>query len=258
MDKLSGISDTRRYRDVPLHRRISEDLRALITSGALKPGDQLPSEHDLMLKYAVSRGTVRQALAALRTDGTISGSQGRQLSVRGMHLTQPITELVSFTSWLQSLGKRPGSTLLAFEQRVPDAETRAMLELAAGTGVYLVERVRLADDEPLMIERTWLPERIGRLLIHVHLERESIYAALARSGVVFASARHTISALPADLVDARLLGVPVRTPLLRVRRRAFSLTGEPLEWADDRYLGDRVDFTLENSANQSGLSRSLD
>jgi GntR family transcriptional regulator len=256
MDKLNTVTESRSV--VPLHRRISDELRAQIDAGTIAPGDMVPSEHELMQRYAVSRGTVRQALASLRADGTISGSQGRQLSVRGSHLTQPITELVSFTSWVQSLGKRPGSSLLSFKRRNPDGETRSMLDLTVGSTVYLVERLRLADEEPLMIERTLLPEHLGRLLEEVDLERNSIFAALERSGVVFASARHTISALPADRVDAQLLGVSVRTPLLRVRRRAFSLSGEPLEWADDRYLGDKVDFTLENSATRSGLSRRLE
>ena len=91
----------------PRHQQIADELRQLIAAGTLQPGDPLPSEHALMHQFGVSRGTVRQARAALRADGSIGGSQGRKLVVRGAPLTQPLGELVSFTSWVRSLGKEP-------------------------------------------------------------------------------------------------------------------------------------------------------
>jgi GntR family transcriptional regulator len=108
-----------------------------------------------------------------------------------------------------------------------------------------------------MIERTNFAPRIGELLAAVDLENKSIYAELARHGIVFASARHAISAMAASRVDARLLGVPARTPLLRIRRQAFSGTGVALEWSDDRYLADQVDFAIENSMSGPGVARRL-
>jgi GntR family transcriptional regulator len=144
-----------------------------------------------------------------------------------------------------------------FVVRPADAETAAMLDLAPGCPAHHLTRVRLADGEPLMIERTVFVPRVGALLADVDLEHRSIYAELARRGVVFASARHTVGALAADRADAAFLGVPLRTPLLRVRRRAFSLSGEPLEWSDDRYRADRVSFTIENAAMVSGMVRHL-
>jgi GntR family transcriptional regulator len=257
MDKLRADEGGSRADERPLHRVIADALRRQIEAGELRAGDLLPSEHELVRRYRVSRGTVRQALAALRADGTVGGSQGKQLSVRGSHLTQPLSELISFSAWAQSLGKQPSSRVVDFELRPADTETRAMLDLATTCPVHHLTRVRLADGEPLMIERTVFAPRVGALLANVDLEHCSIYAELARRGVVFASARHTVGALAADRADAALLDVPLRTPLLRVRRRAFSLAGEPLEWSDDRYRADRVSFTIENAAMVSGVVRHL-
>jgi GntR family transcriptional regulator len=258
MDKFGGMALNQVPSERPLHRRISDELRRQIEAGELRPGDLLPSEHGLMGRYGVSRGTIRQALAALRADGTVGGSQGKQLTVRGPHLTQPLSELISFSAWVQSLGKQPSGRVIELGRRPADTETAVILDLPDGTPVYHFTRVRLADGEPLMIERTTFAPRAGELLAGLDLDRQSIYAELARRGIVFASARQTIGALAADREDARLLGVPIRTPLLRVRRHAFSLSGEPLEWSDDRYLADRVHFAIENAAMVSGVVRRLE
>lgn len=242
----------------PLHRRISDELRREISGGELRPGDQLPSESALMKRFDVSRGTVRQALATLRAEGAIAGARGRPLAVRAHRLTQPLSELVSFSSWVQSLGKHPSGAVVAFGPRPAGEKAAAALGVKRGGTVYHLVRVRLADDEPLMIERTIFPARIGELLANVDLDHESVYAEFARQGIVVASARHRISAVPAARADALLLQVQPHAPLLRVRRLAFSPSGETLEWSDDRYVSDRVDFEIENTMLVSGVVRRLE
>lgn len=242
----------------PLHRQISEELRRQIGAGELRPGDALPSESALVGRFGVSRGTVRQALATLRAEGIIGGSRGRPLLVRGAHLTQPLSELISFSAWARSLGREPSGAVIEFGPRHAGVEVAAALGLRPGDPVYYLVRVRLADDEPLMIERATFPPRIGELLGGLDLNHHSIYAELARQGVVFASARHLIDAVPASRADALLLQVAPRTPLLRVHRHAFSPSGEALEWSDDRYRADRVDFAIENSMIASGVVRRLE
>jgi GntR family transcriptional regulator len=241
---------------IPLHRQIANELRRQINDGTLLPGDSVPSEHDLMRRYGVSRGTVRQALAAMRADGTIGGSQGKQLVVRPAPLTQPLSELISFSAWVQSLGKRPSGRVIEFAQKPADDEIADALQLQPGDPVFHLVRVRLADGRPLMVERTAFRPHVGRLLEGVDLTHRSIYAVLAQHGVVFASARHLLSAVPASREDAGLLKVRAGAPVVRVLRHACSLTGEPLEWSDDRY-GDGVSFAIENSSTGSGLVRRL-
>ncbi len=123
--------------------------------------------------------------------------------------------------------------------------------------IYYLVRVRYADGEPLLIERAAMPRPLGQIVARLDLERDSIYEELRARGVIFASAHQEIDALTASDDDARLLQAPPRTPLLRVRRRACSPAGEPLEWSDDRYLATRVTFTLDNTAASAGLIRHL-
>lgn len=241
----------------PLHQQVADILRAQIAGGEFRAGDALPSEHVLMQQFGVSRGTIRQARAALRADGTIGGSQGRRLAVRGAPLTQPLGELVSFTAWARSLGKEPRGRVVSFVSSEADDEVALALGVLPGSMVWRLERIRLADGEPLLIERTAFPETVGALLRGVDLEQRSVYEALAEQGVTVASARHLLDAVSASAKDARLLEIPVGSALLRVQRRALSADGQLVEWSDDRYRGDRMNLAIENRAGDSGLVRQL-
>jgi GntR family transcriptional regulator len=210
-----------------------------------------------MLQFGVSRGTIRQARSALRADGSIAGTQGRKLFVRGTPLTQPLGELASFTSWVRSLGKEPGGLVVSFEQGQAYPTDAAALSLEVGEPVWRLERVRSADREPLLIERTVFPEAIGALLYRVDLGEHSVYEQLARCGVTVAWARHLLDAVNAAPHDAHLLGIPIGSALLRVQRHAFDVDGRPVEWSDDRYRGDRLNFAVENRAGDTGLVRQL-
>jgi len=247
----------RRTSGTPLHQQVADALRRQIAAGVFRPGDPLPSEYDLVQRFGVSRGTIRQARAALRADGSIGGSQGRKLVVRGVPFTQPLGELVSFTSWVRSLGKEPGGRVVSFARGGAGEDTAAALGLPVGSLIWRLNRVRSADGEPLLIERTVFPEAIGVLLADVDLGQQSVYEQLARRGVTVATARHLLDAVDATPADARLLGIPNGSALLRVQRHGFDAGGRPVEWSDDRYRGDRLNFAIENRAGDTGLVRQL-
>lgn len=261
MNKLSGRERTLRVLGegaTPLHRRLADELRRAIRDGALAAGEAVPSEAELSAAYGVSRGTVRQALAALRAESLIVGGRGaKPVVVRGLQLAQPFSELLSFSAWARSLGRTPSGHVISFGLQPADPATAEALGLEPGVPLRHLVRVRLADDVPLMIERTAFAPEVGELVAALDLEHDSIYAALGRRDVVFAAARQSVDAVTAGRLDARLLGVHARTPLLRIRRRTVSPAGRPLEWSDDRYRADLVSLTIENSARLPAVARRL-
>ena len=237
---------------VPLHARVAADLRDQIVHGALPEGGSLPSEAQLVERYGASRGTVRAALQALRREGLIVGGQGRRPVVRGGVLGQPFESLLSFSAWVEAMGRHPGQRTIEMARRAASREAAEALDLEPGAPVIEVLRVRYLDDEPVMLERASYVESVGRLLFDFDPDQGSIYAHLTACGVDLHGARHTIDALPADHTDAELLQVEPGFPLLRERRRATTLDGVPLEFADDRYRPDRVTFTIDNTRPTSG------
>jgi GntR family transcriptional regulator len=221
-------------------------LREQIHSGAVSPGSALPSEAELSVRFSVSRGTVRQALAALRAEGLISGGRGRRPVVARPTLAQSFNQMISFSAWAERLGRVPGARTLELARRPADPESALQLGLEPGAVAFQYRRLRLLDGAPAMIELSTFVEPVGRLLLDCDLDNASVYAQLAELGVVFAEAHQSIAAIAASAEQATLLGMPRRAPLLEVRRRVFDPDGSPLEWSIDSYRGDAFAVTIHN------------
>ena len=238
-----------------LYRKVAEDIKAAIAAGAYPAGTRLPSESELAGRYSVSRGTIRQAFAALRADGVIASRRGARRVVLGGPRVQSFGELLSFSRWARALGEVPAGRVASMERRPAKPLEAERLALPPGAPIYYLVRVRLLSGRPVMIERGAYPDRVGILVAGMNLERDSITERLEELGIVFADAEHVIDAVPASAQDARLLGVQPRTPMLRERRLTTDLAGVPVEWSDDRYLGGAVAFSVRNSVAVNALSR---
>jgi GntR family transcriptional regulator len=238
-----------------LYRKVAEDIKAAIAAGAYAPGTRLPSESELAERYSVSRGTIRQAFAALRADGVIASRRGARRVVINGPRVQSFGELLSFSRWARALGEVPGGRVARMERRPAKALEAERLAIPAGAPIYYLVRVRLLAGRPVMVERGAYPDRVGALVAGMDMESGSITERLEELGVVFADAEHVIDAVPASAEDARLLGVRPRVPMLRERRLTTDLAGVPVEWSDDRYLGSAVAFSVHNSIAVNALSR---
>ena len=239
----------------PVYRKVADDITAAIEAGGFPPGALLPSEAELAERYSVSRGTVRQAFAALRADGVIASRRGARRVVIGGPRVQSFGELLSFSRWARALGQVPGGRVVSLERRhATDAETER-LGLADDGFVYALVRVRLLSGRPVMLERGVFPEKVGILVAGLDLTTESITERLEELGVVFTDAEHVIDAVPASAEDARWLGVRAGVPLLRERRFTTDRAGQPVEWSDDRYLSTETAFSVRNSVSVNSLSR---
>ncbi|MGW6688265.1 GntR family transcriptional regulator [Streptomyces sp. NPDC054961] len=237
-------------RRTPLYRKVAADLRTAITAGEYGSGSRLPAEDELARRYEVSRGTVRQALAALRTDGLVTSRRGTRRVVLGGGPARDgaVAELRSFTRWARSLGREPGGRTVSVDRGEADAGEAEQLRIPAGSPVHRVLRLRTLSGSPVMVERTTYPEAVGALVAAMPFDTVSYSDRLAAHGVLFTDAHHTIDIAAADADDARLLGCRTGEALLRERRRSTDLAGVPVEWSQDRYLPGTVAFTVHTTA----------
>ena len=238
-----------------LYRKVAEDIKAAIAAGGYAAGTRLPSENDLAERYSVSRGTIRQAFAALRADGVIASRRGARRVVLGGPRVQSFGELLSFSRWARAMSEVPSGRVVALQRRPAKPLEAERLAITVGTPIYHLVRVRLLSGRPVMIERGVYPDQVGVLVAGMDLETGSITERLEELGTVFADAEHVIDAVAASAEDARLLGVSPRVPMLRERRLTTDLAGVPVEWSDDRYLGSAVAFSVHNSTAVNALSR---
>src|SRR5580693_4023508 len=238
-----------------LYRKVAEDIKAAIAAGTYPANTKLPSESELAERYSVSRGTIRQAFAALRADGVIASRRGARRVVIGGPRVQSFGELLSFSRWARAIGEVPTGRVVSLERRPATDAEAGRLGLTEGGFVYFLVRVRLLSGRPVMLERAVYPEKVGVLVAGFDLAADSIAERLEALGVVFTDAEHVIDAVPASAEDARWLGVRAGVPLLRERRFTTDRSGQPVEWSDDRYLGSETAFSVRNSVSVNALSR---
>lgn len=221
--------------------RLRSAIRNLIERRKLEPGQALPGERELARTLAVSRVTVRKALAGLVEEGVLSQRHGAGTFV-AERIIKPMSRLTSFTEDLRARGLDPRSEF--FERGVGEVtpEESMAMNLSPGAEVARLHRVRYAGDEPLAIERSVVP---ADLLPDPMLVRDSLYEALATRGHRPQRALQRLRAVPLSARHARLLHVPTGSAGLNVERRAFLEDGRVVEFTVSWYRGDLYDFVAE-------------
>ena len=165
-------------RPTPLYERIYQQLREQIDSGRLAEGQQLPTELELARDFAVSRGTVRQAVTRLVFDGIVERTAGRGTFVSSRRLVFRARELLGFTEQIRASGRVPSSEVIDIATVPAPANSHGIDFGPAAQQLLSVERVRLADGEPIALEHLLLPIPRFAGLRDVPLETRSIYDTL--------------------------------------------------------------------------------
>ena len=185
---------------------------------------------------------MRQALDCLEIEQRIYRQQGRGTFVAKPKIDQTL-ELSSHTENIRARGMEPASRLIGITRAPAEADVAGMLALAEGDEVFQIERVRLADDEPLAVELLFLDARRFDDIAAVLGESRSLYQLLrARYGVELASAEETIEAVAVAEREADLLGIPVGAPVLLLSRQSFDSNQRPVEFVRSVYRADRFRF----------------
>lgn len=228
----------------PVYRRLSEALSEALRLGLAGPSQRLPSERWLSARLGVSRVTVRRAMDALTADGLLSRRQGARTTV-ARRVEKMLSTLTGFSDELRARGIAPGQRWISRRTVAPGSAEAMALGLAATDSIVRLVRVRLADGQPIAIERAAVPQAIlpsGDLVTH------SLYDALTRLGKPPVRGVQRIRAGLMTRVDAELLESVPGAPLLIIERRCFLASGEPVEFTETRYNGESYDFLTELGA----------
>ncbi|MBX6371246.1 MAG: GntR family transcriptional regulator [Acidothermus sp.] len=225
---------------IPKYYTLKRRLLAMIE--ALPAGSPVPPERTLSVEFGTSRTTVRQALQELVLEGRLERIQGKGTFVAKPKVAQ-LLQLTSYTEDMRAQGLEPTSRLLEIGYVPADDTLADRLAVRPRTRVLRIERLRLANGEPMAIEITHLPaQRFPGLRRHL-TRYSSLYAALAEKyGVRLLEAEETIETVPAPPREAHLLGTDVGLPLLLLSRHSLDEDGKPVEFVRSFYRGDRYKF----------------
>ena len=238
-----------------LYGQIEDWLAGEIASGALVPGDRLPTEHDLAGWFGVSRMTLRHALAELGRRGLVSRTMGRHggTFVAAPKLEQDLTTLAGFSEQLRRLGMVAGARVLSATARAAGPAAAAALQISDDAEVYEIRRIRLADGRPMVLERSLFPAARFPGFLDSRLDG-SLYELLEVSyGLRPHRARESLEPVTAGVREAEALLVDVGAPLMLVERTAYARSGEPVEFARDLFRGDRTKLVVWTSELGGGI-----
>jgi GntR family transcriptional regulator len=240
----------RRNDATPLYAQICEALRLRIQSTELKAGGTFPSERELAEFYGVSRMTVRQALQRLRQESLIYHERGVGTFVSSRKIDVHTRNLGGFSEEMLSLGLKPSSRILELKSELPVEQVARDLDLEEGEKVFHLERLRLADDEPMAFETTYLPEKFCPELDKWDLTKTSLYQILVDNySLQMNHAAESLEAAAATKFVAKQLGIKTNSPVLVVHRVVFSESNQPIESAFTTYRADRYRATFYLSKN---------
>jgi len=229
--------------------RLRDELLEEISSSQLQPGTKLPSEGELAKRFNVSRATVREAVRGLVEAGYVSRRRGsgsyvteRQRMPHGLDAT------LSYLAMIETAGARAGMRILqaAFEPCGPDD---APLQLKPGDTVLAVERVRTADEQPVIYSLDRIPARLLRTELDLQNLDPSLFALLSSCGHAADHATATLRAVASTGQTAKVLGVRRGRPLLYIEEVDYGRDGTPVMLSREWHVSEAFDVRINRRAN---------
>ena len=237
---------------IPLYYQLKSFIQNQISTGAWKPGEQIPSEAELCQEFQISRTTIRQAISELVSQGKLKRTQGRGTFVTQYNIEKPLFFLTGFSQDMKMRGLKPNSKLLKFETIPPPSYIAQHLCLKENEPAILIKRLRLADDQLMAIDNCYLPFNRYFALLHEDLEKDSLYDLLAKKFETLpVRSTRSIESIGCTPPEAELLDVRVGFPILYIVGTNYDQNDQPFEHSESYYRGDRFTFNVEihNQAN---------
>jgi GntR family transcriptional regulator len=228
----------------PLYHQIKEILKEKIENEEYFPGDILPTELEMQNMYNVSRITVRQAINELVNEGYISRTRGKGTVVVSNKIEEKLNRIMSFTEEMKIRGLEP-STKFANISIIKLSKTIAnYLEANKDEEAYKIERLRYADDSPLVFFITYFKKDID-LPLDNEVYMGSLYELLKSKGIQVSKAKEHFEAVIADEKVCEYLNIDIDAPVLKRTRISYDTDGNVLEYTICYYRADRYKYSVE-------------
>src|SRR3989449_4693018 len=227
---MNGVgANAKRIGRVPRYHRIAETLREQIRGGALAPGARLDNQRELAKSFAVTLMTLRQALELLEREHLITRRHGLGTFVGAPSIDYDILQLRRFAGDLSAKGEHVATRFLGARFTAPDRRVAEALQLPARARVFVLERLRLVDDHPMSLQRSFLPPLIGDEVVRADLARTPLHRVLEfKLGVVIVRAHETVSAVSLGRPRARDPGGRAGDAAVESRRTSRGAGGPPV------------------------------
>ncbi|MGL5020713.1 MAG: GntR family transcriptional regulator, partial [Mycoplasmatales bacterium] len=179
-----------------LYLQLAESIINDINSKRVKPGEQILTEKELMIKFSVSRFTVREAINYLGKNDYVEKKHGIGTFVKENAISQKLFKFYSFSEEMKKIGKKPLTKIISFSKERANGFIAEKLNILEDSVIYKMDRLRLANNEIIMYEITYLPQKIFFGLEAEFFDKKSMYDVFQdKYGIIFSGAREKFTAL---------------------------------------------------------------
>ncbi len=206
---------------LPLYYQLVEILIKEIQEGTYLENEKIPSERALCDMYGVSRVTVRHAVEELVDMGLLEKRHGDGTYVSSK-MNQDLQSFYSFTEEMKKIGRTPWSKVLGFEYIKADEKIARKLGCDLHDPVIQIIRLRMADDTPMLYERTYLPRNRFSALSKQDIEENPMYDVFRNKfDVTFSKAEEVLKPVTTRDYEAELLEINQAVPSMMIERTTF-------------------------------------
>jgi GntR family transcriptional regulator len=221
----------------PLYRQIKSLLLQRLESGEWRPGEAIPSESELAIRFNVSQGTVRKAIDEMAAENLLLRRQGKGTFVASHDDPRAFFRFLRLVPLAGGIEQAQSVPLECWRAKA-GPEVARMLELNIGDPINIVRRLLKFSGKPVVVDEIYLPGSIfGTVTLDMLSDYQgSLYSFFENQfGVRMIRAEERLRAVPADRSSAELLNVAEGSPLLSVERVSFSYADKPVEWRRGLY-----------------------
>jgi GntR family transcriptional regulator len=237
--------DEKIYRNshLSLYYQLKQIIIKMIESRELKENDQLPTESELCKRFGISRTTTRQALRELVSGDYIYMIQGKGTFVSPKKIQQDLLKFYSFTNEMKKIGKNPTSLVLEFKIINPDKKIAQVLVMNKNDKVYKFIRLRLADNEPMILETTYIPYKLFPGILRKDLENNPLYSILVgRFNTIFTTAEETFRSTLLTEEEAKKLNCIKGISAIFFERVTYNNYDRIIEYTKSVTRGDKFKY----------------
>ncbi|UCF92282.1 MAG: GntR family transcriptional regulator [Desulfobacterales bacterium] len=230
---------------VPLYYQLKEQIKQNILNGTYKEGDLIPSEREFNDLYELSSTTIRRALNDLVQENYLERKAGKGTFVRMRKVKRDLRKVLGFTKNMSEMGLTPSTQVLSKKVVRANAFARERLGLAEDARVVRLERLRLADEIPMMLETRYIRTDLCPGIVKQDLSSSLWKVFETKYGLKPNRHSQGISIDRVSGLSAQLLGLKEDTVVFLIKGVTYVQDNLPIECEESRYRSDKYELTFE-------------
>lgn len=231
---------------IPLYYQLKQILLEEINSERYKENSPIPTELKLSEIFNISRPTVSKAIKELVNEGHLKRIKGSGTFVTRPKINQEFIHIIeNYNDEMLRKKIVPKTKVLKFEIVKANADIASFLNLNENDKVFKLVRLRLANDEPILIVTTYIPHYICPEIKDVDFNICSLYKTLDENNLHVKKVQRILEVRQPTKEDIKILEMQKDTPLFYFITKAYLANGVPIEYSKCKYRGDRNKFIVE-------------